>query len=153
DLLLGEIADLHGVPDAYAAAVGLALADDRAQQRRLAGSVRADECDVLTALERERSVVQQPAFAYAQRELVGLYNRAPASRRIDEAEAEASRAAREQRDLVRDLSLLLREASDLRELRLSLLGLRLLVAEARDETLEPRDVLGVARSFLRRGLQ
>ena len=77
----------------------------------------------------------------------------PAARRIDEAEAEPPRAARQQRDLLADLRLLLREAADLRQLRLGLLRLRLLVAEARDEALEPRDVLRVARGLLRRRLQ
>src|SRR5262249_59657604 len=80
-------------------------------------------------------------------------DRASAPRRVDEAEAEPLRAASQQRDLLGDLRLLLREAPDLRQLRLRLLRLGLLVAEARDEPLEARDVHLVPRGLLRRRLQ
>ena len=153
DLLLREVADLDGVADPNAPFVRLALADERAQQRRLPGAVRADERDVLAALEREGRVVQQLALADPQRDVVRLDDGPPAARRVDEAEAEAPRPAREERDLLVERRLLLREAPDLRELGLRLLRLRLLVAEARDEALEARDVLRVPRRLLRRGLQ
>ena len=84
----------------HAAVVGLALADERAQQRRLPRAVRADERDVLAALERERRVVQQLALADPQRDVVRLDDGAAAARRVDEAEAEPPRAARQERDLL-----------------------------------------------------
>ena len=139
--------------DAHAAVVRLAAAEQRLDQGRLAGAVRPDERDVLAALERERRVVEQLALADPEGDALRLDDGSSAARRIDEAEAEPLRSAREQRDLLADLRLLLRQAADLRQLRLGLLRLRLLVAEARDEALEPRDVLGVARRLLRRGLQ
>ena len=108
---------------------------------------------MLAALERERRLAQQLTLADLHRERLRLDDGPPAARRIDEAEAEPPRSARQQRDLLADLRLLLREAADLRQLRLGLLRLRLLVAEARDEALEPRDVLRVARGLLRRRLQ
>ena len=67
------------MPDANAAFVGLALADERAQQRRLARAVRPDECDVLAALECERRVVQQFALADPERDVVGLDDGAAAA--------------------------------------------------------------------------
>ena len=103
DLLLREVADLDGVPDANAALFGLALADERAQERRLPCAVRADERDVLAALERERRVVQQLALADPQRDVVRLDDGPPAARRVDEAEAEPPRAARQERDLLLSL--------------------------------------------------
>ena len=106
-LLLGEIADVHGVADAHASVFGLAFPDESTQQRRLARTVRTDERDVLAALERERRVVQQLALADPDRDTVRLDDGAAASRRVDEAEAEAPRPARQERDLLRDLSLLL----------------------------------------------
>src|SRR3546814_3459669 len=42
---LVDIAELHGVADAQAAAVGLLLAGDHAEQRGLAGAVGADDAD------------------------------------------------------------------------------------------------------------
>jgi hypothetical protein len=108
---------------------------------------------VLASFERERCLSQQLAFTDLYGERVRLDDGPAATRRIDETEAEPLRPARQQRDLVADLRLLLREAADLRELRLRLLRLRFLVAEARDEALEPRDVLRVARRLLCRRLQ
>ena len=55
-LLLGEVRDLDAVAEARPAAVVLAPAEHRLEQRRLARAVRADERDVLAALEREGRV-------------------------------------------------------------------------------------------------
>ena len=64
----------------------------------------------------------------------------PLRARLQELEAERARAAREQLDLARGLRALLLQPADLRHLRLRLLRLVLLGAEALDEALEPRDV-------------
>ena len=118
-----------------------APAEDRLEQRRLAGAVRPDERDVLAALDRERRVVQQRPAGNRDLQVFGLEHGAAAARRIDEPEAEPARSARQQGDLVGRAGALLLQAPDLPELRLCLLRLRLLVAEARDEAFEPRDVL------------
>ncbi len=119
-------------------------AEQRLEQRRLAGAVRPDERDVLAALERERRAVQQLPLADAQVEALDLEHRAPAARRLQELEPERARAPREQRDLVGRLLPLALEPLDLRQLRLRLLRLVLLRAEPLDEALEPLDVAGDA---------
>ena len=95
---------------------------------------------MLAALERERRVAQQLALADPQRDVVRFHNGTAAARRIDEAESEPLRAAREQVVLGPDARTLLLQARDLRQLRLCLLGFRLLVPEARNEPLETVDV-------------
>src|SRR5262249_11375193 len=134
-LLLREVADLHAVADAHALA-----AHDALEQRRLAGAVRADERDVLAPLEGEGRAAQELAVADADVEAVGLDHDAAAPRGLQELEPERSPLARQQGDLVGSAAPLLLEPTDLRQLRLRLLGLRLLVPEALDEALEPLDV-------------
>ena len=50
--VLAEIADRHAAIDRDLALVGLLLAGDHAEQRRLAGAVGPDEPDLLALLER-----------------------------------------------------------------------------------------------------
>ena len=68
DLLLREVADRDAVAEPHAPAVRLALVEQRLEQRRLPRAVRADERDVLAALERERRLAQQLALADLHRE-------------------------------------------------------------------------------------
>ena len=63
DLLLREVRGLHAVPEPRSPGTGLAVAEDRLEQRRLARAVRADERDMLAALECERRVVEQVLVA------------------------------------------------------------------------------------------
>ena len=50
--ILAEVTDGHAAIDRDLAFVGLILAGDQTEQRRLAGAVGADEADLLAALER-----------------------------------------------------------------------------------------------------
>src|SRR3546814_789886 len=60
---LVDIAELHGVADAQAAAVGLLLAGDHAEQRGLAGAVGADDADDGARRNLEAEVVDQQLVA------------------------------------------------------------------------------------------
>ena len=59
DVVLGEVGGLDAVAEADRARVGRAMADERLEQRRLARPVRADERDVLPALDHERAALDQ----------------------------------------------------------------------------------------------
>src|SRR5690606_6948016 len=54
---LVDIAELHGLADADRAAVGLFLAGDHLEQRRVAGAVRADNADDAARRQLDRQVV------------------------------------------------------------------------------------------------
>ena len=140
DLVLGEVRGLDAVAEPDRPAGGLAVAEHRLEQRRLARAVRADQRDVLAALDRERRVLERCLSPAVTSRSSASTHRAAAARRLEELEAERLAAPRQQRDLARRLRPLLLQAGDLRQLRLRLLGLRLLVAEPLDEALEPRDV-------------
>ncbi len=71
---------------------------------------------------------------------VGLDDRAAAPGRLEEVEAERAVAAGQALELGGRLAALALQPADVRELRLGLLRLRLLVAEPRHEALEPLDV-------------
>ena len=131
---------------------GLAMADERLEQRRLARAVRTDERDVLLALDHERAVLDQLLAARREAETLDLDHDPAAARRLQELEPEAPSPLRQVLELPRRLLALLLEAADLRELRLRLLGLRLLVAESLDEALEPLDVGADPLHALRRRL-
>jgi hypothetical protein len=119
-----------------------ALGDDRLEQRRLSGAVRTDERHVLAALERERRLAEKRPVSRRNQEVLGLDDRPPAARGLQELEAKGPARARVTLELVGSLGTLLLQAGDVRELRLGLFRLRLLVAEALHEPLEPRDVVG-----------
>src|SRR5205814_2685881 len=114
------------------------------------GAVWPDERDVLAAFDCERGVAEQHALADLQRQGARLDDGSPAARRLQELEAERPLPPREQRDLGARVPALLFEPSDLRELRLRLLRLFLLRAEALDEPLEANDVRLHSRDFLLR---
>ncbi len=134
------------------AGVGRAVADEGLEQRRLAGSVRADERDVLGPLDHERGTVEQRLAAGREPQPLDLDDGAPGPRRLEELEAERAATLREVLELARRLLALLLEPADLGELRLGLLGLRLLVAEPLDEAVQPLDVGADPLHRLRRRL-
>ena len=61
--VLAEIADGDAAIDGHLALVGLLLAGDHAEQRRLAGAVGADEADLLALLERRRGLDEEDLVA------------------------------------------------------------------------------------------
>src|SRR5882672_439188 len=67
---LRDVPELHGLADDERATVGLLLAGDETEQRRLASAVRADDPDDATAWQREREVVEEEAIAVPLAELV-----------------------------------------------------------------------------------
>ncbi len=62
---LVDIAELHRLADLERAAIGLVLAGDHAEQRRLAGAVRADDADDAARRQAEGEVFDQQAVAIA----------------------------------------------------------------------------------------
>src|SRR5947209_614054 len=148
-LLLREV----GGGDAVAEGPG----EERLEQGRLAGAVWADERHVLAAVEPERDVAEQLLVARGHVETGEVEHRLAAPRRVEELEAEGAAAGRQGVELARAPRALALEAADVRELRLRLLRLRLLVAEPRHEPLEAGDVgvvalHGLARRERARGL-
>ncbi len=61
--VLAEVADGDAAIDGDLAFVGRLLARDHAEQRRLAGAVRADEADLLAAVERRRGLDEEDLVA------------------------------------------------------------------------------------------
>jgi hypothetical protein len=62
---LVDIAHLHGLADADRAGIGLFLAGEHLEQRRLAGAVRADDADDAARRQLERQVLDQQFVAKA----------------------------------------------------------------------------------------
>src|SRR5205085_3256083 len=153
DLLLREVRRFDSVTEPHGAGRPLTLAEHRLEQRRLPRTVRADEPDVLPALERKLDVVEQHAVADRDAQVVRLHDGASAARRLEKLEAEPPGPPRQQLDLALRLRAFLLEPADLRELRLRLAcHLRRRSAEACDEALEPLDVTPDALCRLRRRL-
>src|SRR5207244_7933499 len=92
--------------------------EQRLEQRRLAGSVRADERDVLAALEREADVVQQLFRAGGDLEALRLDHGPAAPRRVEEIEAEPFLVRRQRLELAARLLPLALGASHLGQLLL-----------------------------------
>src|SRR5581483_1200309 len=113
-------------------------------------SVRPHEGDVLAALDRERHARQELLVARRDGKALDLDDHATAPRRLQELEAEPLRSPRQERYLLRRPGSLLLQPADVRELRLRLLRLRLLVPEAIAEPLQPRAVGVVPLERLRR---
>ena len=99
-----------------------------------------DEPDVLAALEREGRGCQQLLVARADLERRRLDDGAAAAGGLQEVESERAAPPGEELQLAGRAGPLLLQALDLRQLRLGLLGLALLVPEALDEALQARDV-------------
>src|SRR5580765_526046 len=137
-LVLGEVRGLDAVPQADTTGGRLASPEDRLEQRGLAGAVWPDQGDVLAALERERDLMQQLLVAGPQVERLRLDDDAPRPHRLQELEAQRAPGAR------RGLRHPRLDALDLLLLRLRLLRLRVLGAEALDEALELGDLRSVA---------
>src|SRR5207253_1922904 len=141
---LAEVRRLHAVAEARRPGTGLAHAEQRLEERRLPGAVRPHEGDVLAALEREADAAKQHPVADSDLELARLGDCAAAPGRLQELEAEAARAARQELELALGAGAIALQARDLRQLRLRLLRLRLLVPEPLHEAPQARDVLLVA---------
>ena len=76
--ILPEVADGQPLRNRHLALVGGFLADDHAEQRRLAGAVRADEADFLARIELERGVDEEHLAAVLltdmrRSEIMGIY--------------------------------------------------------------------------------
>ena len=138
--MLGEVGGLDAVAEAHDPLVGVALAHERLEQGRLPGAVRADEGDVLAALDHERARVDQRLAACGEPQALHLGDRSARPGRLEELEPHRAAAVREVLELLRGLFALLLQPPDLRQLGLRLLRLRLLVAEPRHESLQPLDV-------------
>ena len=87
-LVLGEVRGLDAVAELDPPRGGLAPAEHRLEQRRLARAVRADERHVLAALEREARRREQRLVARAEREPVGLDHDPARALRVQELEPE-----------------------------------------------------------------
>ena len=92
DLVLREVRGLDAVAEPELSVLRLAAPEERLEQRRLAGAVRADERDVLAALDREVHAREQLLVAGRELDAFGLDDRPAASLRLQELEAEALRA-------------------------------------------------------------
>jgi hypothetical protein len=142
--VLREVRRDDAVTEPGAAAVQRAPAEQRFEQRRLPRAVRADEGDLLAALEDEVGALEQPLVAGGEGDALGLEHDAAGSPRVQEVETQRPPFPRQRRELAARSRPLAFQASDLRELGLRLLRLRFLVAEAGNEPLQTRDVLGDA---------
>src|SRR5215472_14851688 len=66
-----DIAELHGFADAQGAAIGLLLADDHAEERRLAGAVGADDADDAAGRQAEIEIVDQEPVTEGLAQMLG----------------------------------------------------------------------------------
>jgi hypothetical protein len=62
---LVDIGEMHRLADGDRAGIGLLLPGDHAEQRRLAGAVRADDADDAAGRQLERQIVDQQPVAIA----------------------------------------------------------------------------------------
>ncbi len=148
--MLREVRRDDAVAELDAALVRLALPEERLEERRLPRPVRADERDVLAALEHERRAVEEQLVARRDDEPFRVEDDPSRSRWLQELEAERAAALRHRLELLRCRTALLLEPADLAELRLRLLRLGLLVAEPRHEPLETLDVVADTVELRRR---
>ena len=109
-VVLGEVGRLDAVAEADRARVGRAVADERLEQGRLARAVRADERDVLPALDHERAALEQLLAACREAEPVDLDHDPAGAGRLQELEAERAPSLGEVLELARRLLALLLEA-------------------------------------------
>jgi hypothetical protein len=122
---------------------GVALAEQRLEERRLAGAVRPDERDMLAPLDRERRLVEQRFVTGADPQPLCDCDVTARPGGLEELEAECPPPA------VGRVHTLRLQALDLLQLRLRLPCLRRLVAEPLDEPLEPGELLGLPLRRLR----
>src|SRR5262249_34983452 len=69
---LVDVGELHAVAEPQRPAVGRVLTDDHAEERRLAGAIRADDADDAAARQLEGEVVDEQAIAEGLADLRGL---------------------------------------------------------------------------------
>ena len=86
--VLREVAGHDAVPDGDLPVLDGMPVEDRCEQRRLARPIRADEPDLLAALDDDRGAVEEPLVSGRERDVLGLEDDAPAPRRVEEVEAE-----------------------------------------------------------------
>src|SRR3569623_3454840 len=65
-----DVTELHALADLDRAAVRLLLLGDHAEQRRLAGTVRADDADNAAGRQPEGEIVDQKAITEALRQMI-----------------------------------------------------------------------------------
>ena len=94
--MLREVRRLDTVAEPHASAGGLPAAEDRLEQGCLPRPVRADERDVLAALQHERGVVEQLLLACLERQPVRLDHDPPRPGGLQELEAKRSARSRGQ---------------------------------------------------------
>ena len=149
--VLREVRRDDAVAQARDIPVRRAAAQERFEQGGLTGSVRADERDLLATLEDDARIVQQRLVAGRERDVLGVEDDAPCSRRVEEVEAEGPPTLGQRRERPTRGGPVFFEPADLGQLGLRLAGLGFLVPEALDEAFEPRDVLRDAIRGLLRG--
>ena len=130
------------MPEPGASLVECPLAEERFQEGCLAAAVRADERDLLAPVDRQARVFEQHLVARTQSKSLRFHDHAARAGRVEEVEAERLPLAGQRLVRARGARPLSLQPSDLRELGLRLLRLRLLVAEAFHEAFEPSDVHG-----------
>src|SRR5256714_14098724 len=134
--VLGEVGRSDAVSQPRRACDRLPQREQRLEQRRLAGSVRADERDVLAALEREADIVQQLLRAGGDLEALRLDHGPAAPRRVEKIESEPFLARRQRLELAARLLPLALEPPRLGQPRLRPLRPALLFAGALDGAAE-----------------
>jgi hypothetical protein len=138
--VLGEVGGDDTVPEPHPSPVQRMRLEERCEQGRLAAPVRTDEPDLLASLDRQGRTVEEELVTCGEGDVLRLEHDAPAAGWGEEVETERPATLRQRFGLRPRCSALLLEPSDLRELRLGLLRLRLLVAESRHEALQSLDV-------------
>ena len=98
-LVLGEVRGHDPVTERDLARRGLALAEQRLEQRRLARAVRPDERDVLASLEHELGVDEQLLVARDDVEARRLEHDPARARGLEELEPERAVPARQRLQL------------------------------------------------------
>ncbi len=145
DLVLGEVGGLDAVAERIDAGVGRAV---RRAASRAASSCPEPFGPTSATCSPRSSTSEAPSssgLSPAESRSPSISTHDPSgSRRLQELEAERAPAVRQVLELAGGLLALLLEPPDLRQLRLRLLRLRLLVAEALHEALEALDVVADA---------
>ena len=131
--MLGIVGAGHVLPIADGAARGLEALPDQLHERGLAGTVGADQGDVVPAVEREVDVLVDEVVAVALRDALEAHDGVSRARRRREREAHALVLLGQHDELLADLL-------DALDALLDLLRLGGLVAEAVDEDFHVRDV-------------
>src|SRR5262249_55131580 len=123
-LVLGEVRRLDVVPEPHLSGCGSAPAENRLEERRLAGAVRAGDGDVPPSLERDRRIVDEHAPGDRDVDTLSFDDGSSRSLRLQEFEPESTAGGGVRVD-TRPF-----DPFDLLQLRLRLARLRRLEAKA-----------------------